>query len=264
MASFILATSITAMASDDIQDQRLLSNQSVLGTVWVRDSGEYDALCYQAYNSATNYLKDYLNTHKKDKQKFAVTLDLDETTLDNSAYAAWQAVNNKSYSSTSWARWAYSEKATAIPGVVAFTKFAKSHGVEVFYVSNRNVNLTEATIDNMKKLGLPYADKKHILPMIETSDKKERMDSIRDEGYKIILSCGDNIDDFDSNVYHHLSTERKEHVADTRREYGSKRIILPNPSYGSFEGAMTKDYWTLSTKDKIDARYKAITPWDGR
>ncbi len=238
-----------------------ISNQSTLGVVWVMSSGEYDALCYQGYNLAYSYLKDYIDSHKG--KKVAITLDLDETALDNSPYAGWQIINKKTFSPSSWNRWVEAKKAIAIPGSLEFTKAAKKLGITIYYISNRNHHLLTPTIQNMKNLGFPFADEDHILLKKDSSNKKPRMDEVRNMGYTIALSIGDNLDDFDSEIYHKSFKERKKYVFNTNNEYGTKRIILPNPNYGSFEGAISKDYWKLSSEEKIDARYKAITPWDG-
>jgi len=51
-------TSKINMISKENQDIVHFTNQSTLGTLWMRDSGEYRALAYQAYNSGKNYLKE--------------------------------------------------------------------------------------------------------------------------------------------------------------------------------------------------------------
>ncbi|EGV06248.1 HAD phosphatase, family IIIB domain protein [Haemophilus pittmaniae HK 85] len=64
-----------------------LEQQAVLGLNWIQQSGEYQALAYQAFNSAKTAF-DHAKVSKGKKK--AVVVDLDETMLDNSAYAGWQ------------------------------------------------------------------------------------------------------------------------------------------------------------------------------
>jgi len=257
-------TTKISMVSNENNDIARFANQSVLGTVWVRDSGEYRALTHQAYNSGKSYLKEIVKDPINKDKKLAVVLDLDETVLDNSAFAAWQAVNGKLYSSKDWARWVNAKEAIEVPGSVDFIKTAKELGFEVFYVSNRNAELTVPTIENLKKIGAPFADKDHVLGKTTTSNKAPRLKSIEDKGYTIVLLGGDNLDDFDSEVHHKLNIDRRTHVEDMKDKYGTKFIVLPNPEYGGFNSGIVDGYYGLSTSEKMEARKEVIKPWDGK
>ena len=252
------------MVSNEDHDIAKFTNQSLLGTLWVRDSGEYRALAHQAYNTGKSYLEEIVNDSKYEDKKLAVILDVDETVLDNSAFAAWQAVNHKLYNPEHWARWVNAKKATAVPGSIDFIKSAKELGFEVFYVTNRDATLTQPTIENLKNLGAFFADEEHVLGKTTTSNKAPRLKSIEDKGYTIVLLGGDNLDDFDSVVRHRLNIDRKNHVEDIKENYGSKFIVLPNPEYGSFDSAIVDGYYQLSTSEKIEARKKVVKAWDGK
>jgi predicted secreted acid phosphatase len=56
-------------------------------------SAEYVALCLQAYQLARHALRDRLSLGTF--RNPAVIFDLDETVLDNHAYAAWQIKNGE-------------------------------------------------------------------------------------------------------------------------------------------------------------------------
>jgi len=253
-----------SVISNENHEIAAFANQSVLGTVWVRDSGEYRALTHQAYNSGKFYLKEIVKDPQNKDKKLAVVLDLDETVLDNSAFAAWQAVNHKLFSSNDWARWVNAKEATEVPGSVDFIKTAKELGFEVFYVSNRNSELTEPTIENLKIIGAPFADEDHVLGKTTTSNKAPRLKSIEDKGYTIVVLGGDNLDDFDSEVHHKVNIDRKNHVEDMKDKYGTKFIVLPNPEYGGFDSGIVEGYYGLSTSEKMEVRKKVINPWDGK
>lgn len=246
------------------QLKKELTREGLLGAVWVRDSGEYRALAYQAYNGAENYLTELVKDPANKGKKLAVVLDLDETVLDNSAFAAWQAVNGEEYSSEAWDRWVNAKKATAVPGAKGFLEKAKELGVEVFYISNRLATQTEPTAENLKSLGIPFADKEHILGKTTTSNKAPRLQSVKDKGYKVVILCGDNLDDFDSEVHHKLNTDRKAHVDALSKDYGTKFIVLPNPSYGGFDSGIVENFYGLTRAQKIEARKNVAKPWDGK
>ena len=77
------------------------SQQTVNSVIWQQQSGEYKALCYQAYYLARLTLADILHTNK-DSMPLAIVTDIDETILDNSPDAANSILNNHGYTDTSW------------------------------------------------------------------------------------------------------------------------------------------------------------------
>ena len=87
VSAFVLAGCTHHATQADAQ----LQQQAVLGINWMQESGEYDALAYQAFNTA-KVAFDHAKV-KKGKKK-AVVVDLDETMIDNSPYAGWQIQNN--------------------------------------------------------------------------------------------------------------------------------------------------------------------------
>lgn len=212
------------------------------GVEWVQSSGEYNALAYQAFNNAKlAFLKN------KVKGKNAVVVDLDETMINNSAYAAWQVKNNQSYSSDTWNKWCEAREATEIPGAVDFANFVVKNGGDIFYVSNRKQKVYDATLDNLKALKFPQLDAKHILLKEKSSDKAARIEKILKEGYKIVLMVGDNLNDFGSDTYHKTNQERVAYVNAHKENYGTKWIVLPNPNYGGFQTSDLK-----------------VKPWSGK
>ncbi|WP_108650228.1 5'-nucleotidase, lipoprotein e(P4) family [Dongshaea marina] len=249
-----------------------LENQAVLAVDWVQQSGEYRALAYQAFNSARMAFDDIhkldLNhvskVHRSDKLKKAVVVDLDETMVDNSAYAAWRIKHGQSYSSKTWHEWEKAGKATAIPGAVAFANYVNSHGGTMFYVSNRSHASYAETVKNLKELGFTGVNDKTVLLKTTTSDKAARRDKITSEGYKIVMLIGDNLDDFDSDVIHQSNKVRRDHVDANKALYGIKYIVLPNPTYGGWEPGMAKDYFKLSNEGKNKVRHDALNAWDGK
>ena len=221
-----VATATTVGAQDHL----------MMATLWQQNAGEYRALCYQAYNMAALKL-DYTLSVSRYSKPPCVILDIDETVLDNSPYTAWQIETGNSFSDSTWMIWTSKAMADTVPGVLGFTKFAKSKGVEVFYLSNRKVKETIPTLKNLKRFGFPDADEKHMLLKTETSNKEPRRQKIA-ETNAIVMLVGDNLNDF-SEIFEKQSTAERNKIVDQKqRGWGTDFVILPNPMYGSWNSAL--------------------------
>ncbi|MEZ5832678.1 MAG: HAD family acid phosphatase [Dongiaceae bacterium] len=197
----------------------------------------------------------------------AVILDLDETLLDNSGYQAWMVTNGTSFSPKTWTQFVKSETSTAIPGGLAFTKYADSKGVRVFYVSNRTKAEEDATRENMKKLGFPMGGNiDTILSAKEqpdwTSAKGTRRAAIA-RHYRILLLVGDNFGDF-TDAYKGSEDDRMKVFSENEARWGHDWLMLPNPSYGSFESAPFGGNYKLPADEQRAAKRGVLTPWNGQ
>ncbi len=237
-----------------------LNEQLVLATLWMQTSGEYRALCYQAFNLAKMNLNKALK--KKSKKPLAIVVDADETVIDNSAFQAQLIGRNYGYSSKIWAKWMKAQQAKAIPGAKAFLNYAKKKGVEVFYVTNRTKkDGYKVTINNLKKLKFPYVDKKHMLLKTTTSNKDARR-KIVSKKYNIVLFLGDNLNDFTSNFSSRKSiSERRNETDKIKSKFGKKFIVFPNPTYGDWLNSVIKRKFGASAAEKNDMHRKALRVW---
>ena len=205
--------------------------------LWQQNSGEYQALCYQAYNLAKMLLaSDLENKHNK---KRAVIFDIDETIFNNSFLGAKEIKNGLIWSKDSLSHWVKEQKAEAIAGAKEFIDYAVANKVEVFYVSDRATNEIDDTYDNFKKLNIP-AKKENFYFMDGTWSKEPRRAMIQKK-YDVVLYFGDNLHDFDSAWDNKTSEMRKKIVDDRRQEFGQHFIILPNPLYGDWENSLPKN-----------------------
>lgn len=235
---------------------RDLVNGNLLAVAWQQNSGEVNALRYQAYNSAINYVDKLVK--EKTTKPYAVTLDIDETIIDNSPHAGYEIKNSDPYSSENFNKWIQKADAKAVPGAKEFTDYAKSKGIEVFYVSNRKEGIhLDATIKNMKKLGFVNSDKEHILLKTNDSDKAPRWNKI-EEKYNLAMYCGDNLGDFPNGYYNKSNEERNKIVKEQSEYFGSKYIVLPNPVYGDFENAIYSYNLNKTPSEKIQDRLNSI------
>ncbi len=237
-----------------------LNEQLVMATLWMQASAEYRALCYQAFNLAKMNLDAFLASYKGSKP-VAVAVDADETVIDNSAYEAWLIGQNFGYSSKTWTPWMAAGQATAIPGAKEFLAYAASKKVEIFYITNRKMVGYEGTKKNLAALGFPNVDEKHLLLRTKSSDKQARRDIV-DKDYAVAFAMGDNLNDFTSAFRKKSVADRFAETDKIKADWGVKFIMLPNPCYGEWEGAVYSGNWGASAAEKDKMRKAALTKWD--
>ncbi|MCD6577909.1 5'-nucleotidase, lipoprotein e(P4) family [bacterium] len=227
----------------------------ILSVLYNETSAEYTALCLQTFNMAQMLLDRDLKTINLEKPA-AVIVDVDETILNNSPYEAQIILDKKDYPYL-WDKWCKDSSAKPLEGAVEFLKYAESKGVEVFYVTNRKKHLKSGTLDNLKKFGFPYADKKHIYTRIKDSSKEGRRQEIM-ANYNVLLLMGDNLADF-SNVFENQTIARRnEEVRKFKEKWGNKFMILPNPMYGDWENSIYDYHYDLKNKQKLEILLKEL------
>lgn len=246
--SFVLFISMPVFAQ---VTEHKPAQYNVNGTLWQQQSGEYKALCYQAFNLARLRLQEILMTNR-DSMPLAVITDVDETVLDNSPSAAKDILNGKTYNEADWKVWVDLAKANAMPGAVEFFNYAAQHGVQCFYITNRKEEQKEATMRNLQQQGFPQVDAMHMMAKQgSVSDKEPRRQEVAKK-YNVVLLLGDNLNDFDDLFFEKPAAERNANVDKAQAFFGSKYIVLPNATYGDWEGAL----WygqklTAEEKDKV-------------
>lgn len=221
---------------------------AVNAMLWHQTSGEYRALCYQAYTLAKLRLDEALK-NKFDK-KPAVIVDIDETVLDNSPYNANLIVTEGSFSQATWKAWTQGAQSIPVPGALEFMNYAVTKGADVFYISNRKLEEKEGTLTNLIKMGFPQADTAHLLLRTEPGGKEKRRLKVT-ETHEVVLLCGDNLNDFTDIFEKKSVAERFDGVEKLKDQWGRKFIVLPNPIYGDWEEAIYDYKYGLpdSTRD---------------
>ncbi|GAA4330110.1 5'-nucleotidase, lipoprotein e(P4) family [Mucilaginibacter gynuensis] len=229
------------------------NNGKVWSSLWQQRSVEYKALCFQAYNIARLRLDEALKNPPAGKP-LAVVTDIDETVLDNSPYDAARAIANLDYDAKTWKEWTAKAIADTVPGAPAFFKYAASKGVTVFYITNRDEDERENTLKNLRLYNLPNADNAHLQLKQGASSKEARRNEVL-KTHQIVLLCGDNLPDFDVLYDNHKENpiteqNRDEVTAKLLKDFGSRYIVLPNPSYGDWEGALYQFNYGLKPAQK--------------
>jgi len=243
---------------------------------WVQTSVEYKALSKQSYRAAADHLDAALKEKHWDALvpdergnaatglKPAVVMDVDETVLDNSPYQARLIRDGKEYDEVSWDQWVAEKKAKPVPGVVDFAKAANAKGVTVLYISNRAVHLKEATLANLRAVGLPVADDSVFLGLgtvvegcEQNGSEKNCRRRLAGQKYRVLMQFGDQIGDF---VQVEINTpEGRQKLYDEYEDwFGERWWMLPNPTYGSWEPALFNNDWAQPAEARSQAKRAAL------
>jgi 5'-nucleotidase (lipoprotein e(P4) family) len=219
-------------------------------TLWQQASGERRALSYQAYTLARMMLNRDLRLTRRSRKPRAIIVDVDETILDNSPFEGFQLKHRVNYNQKDWSEWISRARAEAVPGAVAFLRYAASHGVRVFYITNRRENHRPGTMANLTNLGFPNVSDETLLVQtdLSSSSKEGRRQGVGAK-YRIVLLIGDDLNDF-SDVFENAKTiEGRKEMADRyKEEFGRRFIMLPNAMYGNWETSVNGNAKTEAEK----------------
>jgi 5'-nucleotidase (lipoprotein e(P4) family) len=260
------ASAPTPVPGDDALDAVLWSQRAV----------EHDLVFEEVYENAEQKLLealadpgwDALPQGERDGSPAglppAVIADVDETLLDNSPYAVELITSGKEYDDFSWSQWCRKETAKPLPGALDFVRFAVAHGVKVFYITNRAVDLGPATMENLRKVGFPVPDDSVFLglgavvkgcQMLGTEKGCRRRLVGRD--YRVLMQFGDQIGDF-VDVLANTPAGRGQAVAPYAKWIGERWWVLPNPTYGSWQPACFNNDWEQPLERRRAAEIKCL------
>ncbi len=243
-------------------------------TLWQQTAAEHNAAASSIYHAAADNLKKAVadkswvaaveQTPADAKAKPpAIILDVDETVLDNSPYEARLIKTGGSFNPKTWNAWCNEAQADAIPGALALTQQAAKDGVTVFYVTNRDHALEDATRKNLAKLGFPLAEGKDVILTEHeqdgwTSDKTSRRKVIANN-YRIIMLFGDNLGDFVAKADAQGTPAARAKVAQSySKRWGTSWYMLPNPMYGYWEAAPYGYNYGASAAQKAKSKLDAL------
>jgi acid phosphatase len=217
--------------------------------LYMQTAAEYQAVCLQTYNLATERLRQKLAATHDDGAPPAVVMDLDETVLDNSAFQSFLDRDKLNHSDALWGIWErdFPQEVGLIPGAKAFIEAAEQLGVTVVYLSNRDEKLRNSTIAALRQNGLSLEGiDNRLLLKTTTSDKTERR-KIAGGRFNALIYLGDNLRDFseefkapqlasnDEAGQKKAIAERADRVRRANYHWGNDWFILPNPVYGEWQ-----------------------------
>ena len=260
------------LADESNNDIRALQEQNIMSVLFQQTSAERLAASVQTYATAKHALDKALadptwsalpgQTKYQNKQP-AIILDVDETVLDNLAYQARGILDGTKYP-IGWIDWGNEVAAKEVPGAKDFLNYAHSKGVAIFYITNRVVELKNATQKNLTKLGIPWDQSKETILMRGEngwgSDKGSRRSLVSDK-HRVLMLIGDNLGDFVDAKDNNLAPDGRQDIVETYREYwGTKWFMLQNTTYGDWEGALYNFDYSLSPDEVIETRINSLQP----
>lgn len=250
--SLIFSVALLSSCKQQLKKEEIPNNDGLLmATLYMQQAAEYQALCLQAYEIGRVRLDKLVESYNNDK-KPAIVVDIDETVLDNSPFTARSIIENTDYPKY-WDEWCNKSEAKPIAGALEFLNYAAEKGIETFYISNRKIHLTEATLKNLQKYDFPFADSAHLLLRTNTSNKEARRNQVR-QTHEILLFFGDNLGDFSPAFDDKSTKERHAMVQQMKNKFGERFIVLPNPTYGAWMNAMKEG---IPANANIDSLYRS-------
>lgn len=232
------------------------AHDNLNATLWMQTSAEYRATMLGLFGVARatldralddiewNALPAHERTADSRSLPPAIIADADETLIDNSAYQARAVRDDGGYSRDSFRAWVDERRALALPGAAEFLRHAAGRGVTVYYITNRDApEELQGTLDNLRALGFPVArDGSNLMlrgdPRAPDPEKGERRRWVG-ERYRVLLLLGDNLGDFVDGSDADPAT-RDALVERHRSWWGERWIMLPNPTYGSWESSLIR------------------------
>jgi acid phosphatase len=249
-------------------------HESTNAILWIQTAAEYRAASLQAFRSATVHLERALEdarwtaapeqTGDYGTLPPAIVLDMDEAVIRSDRYQGWLVKDGRRYSLETWNDWVRTETSEAMPGALPYVRRAVELGVHVFYVTNRTVEVEAASLATLRKLGFPVADgADDLLTQHERpewgADKSTRRAEIC-KTHRILQIVGDNLNDFTSGA--HTTVAERAALAERYGGYwGSRWIVMPNPSYGGWEGALHDHRWDLPREEILRRKHERIRSW---
>ncbi len=253
------------------------SHENLNAVLWMQTAAEYRAAMIGSFNLAQRQLDaaladpgwDALPPAERAGQPLAglapaVIVDADETMIDNSPFQVESLVENAGFTDERWTRWTAARRATALPGALEFARHAAERGVTILFVTNRrDPEDLAATGDNLAALGFPLAaDRSNLMlsgdvraPAHEKGERR-RWAAQR---YRVLLMLGDNLGDFVDGFNIGIAG-RDALVEQYRPWWGERWIMLPNPSYGSWERAIRHDCAAGLNGDMLACKRAALRP----
>lgn len=243
-------------------------------TLWMQTSAEYAAMSRQIWTAASRLLPEALadTTWSAALEQEvgagnlppAVIVDVDETVLDNSPYAARLIGSDASFTEASWAEWVNEARARPIPGALEFVRRARELGVEVFYVTNRLANLEAGTRRNLEAMGFPPGEAEDVYLLKNEregwgSDKTSRRAWVA-ERYRVLLLAGDDLNDFTSGARGTSVAARARLVERHADKWGTRWIVLANPTYGSWVSALLLESEAPSEAESVARKLEWLDP----
>jgi acid phosphatase len=142
-----------------------------------------------------------------------------------------------------------------LPGALNFISQAAARGVKVFFITNRTAAEQVKTLKNLEALGIAASDETVLCTGENgwTSDKSDRRAEVA-KTHRILLLIGDDMNDFVSIAK--MNPDQRLELAKTHEaRWGRTWILIPNPTYGSWERSL---YPGISNDPEVLAKKRSL------
>lgn len=180
------------------------------------DSGDYQNDLTQVVVEAQRYIAEQvlINQKRKNPQKLAIVLDIDETSLSNYHYMI-----KRDFTGThaQFHQEIMEASAPAIKPMLTLYKDAVRRGISVFFITGRHQSEFNATAKNLQQAGYTQWAGLYLRPENYAQQsiipyKSQTRELITKKGYTILATIGDQ-------------------YSDIKGGYAEKGFKLPNPYY---------------------------------
>ena len=212
ISSLVVFFATTAIAKPPVENLYFIKQKLIA----YHDSGQYGKDIAAVFAQATAYLDQRVkeNQASGNKQRLAVVMDIDETSLSN--YAEIQT-EDFGGTSTELDQAIMQGQDPAIPPALAFYQRALNQGVTVFFVTGRKEYMRAGTAKNLQAVGYKTWQQLFLKPNDYNESsvvpyKSGTRQQIEQQGYDVILTIGDQYSDLQGG-------------------YADKTFKVPNPYY---------------------------------
>jgi 5'-nucleotidase (lipoprotein e(P4) family) len=197
----------------------------------------------------------------------AIITDMDDTIIHAGSYWGHLVNENRDFFDDAiWDEWLPNNLITAVPGARDFFHYCQQMDVEIFYVTSRNqgARTDEYALAQLQLMGFPYADDEHLTVFRGSSDKSSALEKIA-ATHSVPFLIGDNLNDYKRDYYVTDVDERLRLMERDKAEFGTKFILLPNPTDGHWVRAIFGDSEPTPTDENRRILKQAATrsAWDG-
>ncbi len=237
------------------------ADDSLNATVWFQTSVERDLVFREIYRAAGAQLDAALADRtwdalpEQDRSTDpsalppAIIVDVDETVLDNSPNQVRLIRSGGEFDEATWGDWIKQRAAKPLPGALDFLRAATAKGITIFYISNRDASLHDATVDNLRQAGFPITSGDQFLGLgvfVKGCEQLGTSKSCRRQlvgrKYRVLMQFGDQLGDF-VQVLANTPTGRPAAIAPYADWIGQRWWVFPNPVYGHWEPALFDNTW---------------------
>ena len=250
----------------------IFQHDAANAVAWQATSTEYRWIALQTFAAATAALEegladagwDALPPTERDTPfdglPPTVIVDVDETVLDNRAFQVRNVIEHRGFDANAWSAWVRAAQAPAVPGAVAFAQAAAARGISIHYITNRGVELTDATLANLRAVGFPVTDARFILgrgtavPDCEEGSGKHCRRKWVGRNHRVLLMIGDQAGDLIQDA----DAEAFARDDQQRAWLGQRWFLLPNPIYGRWESDLFDSDWSLDEAARRERKRAAL------